>query len=503
MNDSVVKYKRITSWAEKTGLYEVVSTRASEEIPTHQRGQKALDGIFISYSLQPLQAGYFPFGEIQFDQRALWLGLHVHQVFGFKPPTTVTPNARRLQSNVPHIRNKWISLCLSFLHQHHLIERQFNLESKVSTTMTKAQALEYEKILQLRPEGINFAEKNCRKLFFGNAPFSPALQKARTEIELWKAAVTIKTGMKYSSRKFRRLEKKTGIFDILKQQEEEIKAGETAAFKQYWKVKNNASQLRTLFREKKAADLAEEKNMSVSSIIKQQLHNEQSRNNNRKIKFTLKKLIKSSVTTVEVDCKDGTNKELTSRPEIESACLTENYSKYTQTENTICMQDPLKTLLRPTGNTQFCDDILNGTATFPTGTPPYTVEFFNQMQRSERANQHSVTSNVTKDDFVQGWKLLKETTSAASKQGLHFGHLKASALHPELSEFESSISHLPFHTGYAPATWKEGTIVIIKKRIGLNNVTSLRSIVLTEADFNFNNKILGRRAMQHAEAIDD
>ena len=118
--------------------------------------------------------------------------------------------------------------------------------------------------------------------------------------------------MKYSSRKFRRLEKKTGIFDILlKQQEEEIKAGETAAFKQYWKVKNNASQLRTLFMEKKAADLAEEKNMSVSSIIKQQLHNEQSRNNNRKIKFTLKKLIKSSVTTVEVDCKDGTNKELT------------------------------------------------------------------------------------------------------------------------------------------------------------------------------------------------
>ena len=167
------------------------------------------------------------------------------------------------------------------------------------------------------------------------------------------------------------------------------------------------------------------------------------------------------------------------------------------------MQDPLKTLLRPTGNTQFCDDILNGTATFPTGTPPYTVEFFNQMQRSERANQHYVTSNVTKDDFVQGWKLLKETTSAASKQGLHFGHLKASALHPEPSEFESSISHLPFHTGYAPAMRKEGTIVMIKKRIGLNNFTSLRSIVLTEADFNFNNKILGRRAMQHAEAIDE
>ena len=34
-------------------------------------------------------------------------------------------------------------------------------------------------------------------------------------------------------------------------------------------------------------------------------------------------------------------------------------------------------------------------------------------------------------------------------------------------------------------------------------MTSLRSIVLTEADFNFNNKILGRRAIQHAEAINE
>ena len=42
---------------------------------------------------------------------------------------------------------------------------------------------------------------------------------------------------------------------------------------------------------------------------------------------------------------------------------------------------------------------------------------------------------------------------------------------------------------------------MIKKRAGLNNLTSLRSIVLTEADFNFNNKLLGRRAIQHAEDI--
>ena len=77
--------------------------------------------------------------------------------------------------------------------------------------------------------------------------------------------------------------------------------------------------------------------------------------------------------------------------------------------------------------------------------------------------------------------------------------MKACASDPVLSEFESSVSHIPFTTGYAPTPWKEGIIVMIKKKAGLNAVSSLRSIVLTEADFNYNNKVLGRRDIQHAE----
>ena len=40
---------------------------------------------------------------------------------------------------------------------------------------------------------------------------------------------------------------------------------------------------------KAAEDLAEEKHMKVSSIIKQQMENEKSRRNNRKIKFAFKR----------------------------------------------------------------------------------------------------------------------------------------------------------------------------------------------------------------------
>ena len=44
---------------------------------------------------------------------------------------------------------------------------------------------------------------------------------------------------------------------------------------------------------------------------------------------------------------------------------------------------------------------------------------------------------------------------------------------------------------------------MMKKKINSNHISSLRSVVLAEADFNFNNKILGCRAVNHAEAIND
>ena len=148
---------------------------------------------------------------MQSDHRVIWLDLHNDHIYGFTPPTSISPSARRQQSNVPHIRNRWIQLYRSFLSHHNLLERQFSLESSVNGTLTSAQSQEYEKIFTC----ITYAENKCRKLHFGNVSFSPLVQIARLTIELWKAASTIKTGMKYSSRKFRRLEKKTNIFNSL------------------------------------------------------------------------------------------------------------------------------------------------------------------------------------------------------------------------------------------------------------------------------------------------
>ena len=53
--------------------------------------------------------------------------------------------------------------------------------------------------------------------------------------------------------------------------------------------------------------------------------------------------------------------------------------------------------------------------------------------------------------------------------------------------------------GIHPTAWRRGVNVMIHKKTNSDLVTNLRKIVLTEADFNFNNKYLGKTTLFQAE----
>jgi hypothetical protein len=93
---------------------------------------------------------------------------------------------------------------------------------------------------------------------------------------------------------------------------------------------------------------------------------------------------------------------------------------------------------------------------------------------------------------------MKEKTSSGIS-GIHFRHMKACALDKALADFEATISHIPYNTGLVPTEWKQGVGVMLHKKTNNNHIDKLRTIVLTEADYNFNNKKLGRDAIAHAE----
>ena len=88
-----------------------------------------------------------------------------------------------------------------------------------------------------------------------------------------------------------------------------------------------------------------------------------------------------------------------------------------------------------------------------------------------------------------------------SQSKLHFGHFKANCLNPTIASFDAAMSNIPYATGYSPSHWQHGTNAELLKSENDFRVEKLRTILLYEADFNANNKLLGRSLMTNAETL--
>ena len=484
----------------EVGMKEAITHgRDTTTHATFHRGSIPIDGIFTSSTITLIQGGYLPFGTIPSDHRPLWIDIRYENAFGYKMSEIINPVARRLKSNLPKVRNKFNQDYKQFIRKHHLEERLYSLQSRLTEPISINDAKEYESILNTRSNAIAYADKRCRKVFMGAIPFSVDLKLASKRLELWKAVLTKKLRSHYSMNKLRRLESQVGVSNTLHLSLQVIKSNLSKAKKSYWEIKKKGEEHRSSFLMTKAQDISNETDGNADNIYTRLIQREKLRKAHRRIRFTIKKLRGGGITKVDLVLADGTISEITTKSEIELACINENQSKYRQTENTPCMNDPILHDLGYLGLTNAASSIINGNYTCPQNAPPFTEEFFQQF--AYNPNTSTAPPNImTTSAFKQGWKKMKESTSAASTTGIHFGHLKSASLDPSLADFEAAISNVPYSSGYYPKQWKESIICMIKKKANVDLVTKLRTIVLTEADFNFNNKKLGKESISHAES---
>ena len=239
-------------------------------------------------------------------------------MLGFKPPDIIRLSARRLQCGIPSVKKKWTQLYTQQLRNNNLFNKQFQLEKEIHQNggvMTEELAQRFENIMSIRLSCMTFAEKNCRKLKMGRLPFSPETATAQTNLELIQAVITKKKGRKYSSRKLRRLEKKVGRSKTmnmsLTKAEEELKKARS----HFWECIKNAKYLRQTFLEKRAQELAQEKDTKQEAELKQLLAREKQRESARKIKHALNKLGQENITTLNVT-RQGQTTELTTKYQI-------------------------------------------------------------------------------------------------------------------------------------------------------------------------------------------
>ena len=151
---------------------------------------------------------------------------------------------------------------------------------------------------------------------------------------------------------------------------------------------------------------------------------------------------------------DGdSTKEVTSKVGIEQACHSENYSKYSQSNNTPTMHGPLAAEIGFIGTSPACRQILAGTYKPPPGTNHYTTEYLKYLKKPPNIKE-APTACVTTEEFTTSWGKMKEPTSAGIS-GVHFGHMKACAQSSFISDFEATMAHIPYTTGISPDLWKK------------------------------------------------
>ena len=267
-----VQSNQMKNWSRDLGLRELIIDKLQVSPPTTNKGSNTIDGIFSSPTINAVKAGYCEFGLFRSDHRALWIDVKESNFLGFKPPDVVPVAARRLQCGIPSVKKKWKQLYTQKLRENNLFNKQFQLEAEIHHNgglMTENLANRCESIMETRFQCMAYAEKNCRKLKMGRLPFSPETSKAQTTIELIQAVITKKKGLKYSSRKLRRLEKKAGKFKTMNMSLYQAEEALEQARKHFWECIKNAKFLRQSFLERRAEELAQEKETKQEAELKQ------------------------------------------------------------------------------------------------------------------------------------------------------------------------------------------------------------------------------------------
>jgi len=180
---------------------------------------------------------------------------------------------------------------------------------------------------------------------------------------------------------------------------------------------------------------------------------------------------------------------------MEKACLDEAGRHFTQAQHTPFLTAPLLDIFGKTGRPKAIQQVLDGSFTPPAQCDPYAVKFLSSLTHP------ALVTNIPSrslEEYTGGWRKSRETMSS-SASGIHFGHYIARTFNPEILLVNATLANIPLRTGFSYDRWKKGLNIMIEKTVGDFNVEKLRIILLFEADFNANNKWMGRAVMYQAE----
>ena len=490
-----VSSPNMTEWAKLLGLTDIItSMHPGPSPPTFHRGSSTVDAIFATPSLTGNRSGYLGFGVVPGDHRCLWVDIPDSKIMGYDIRDIPRPSARRLKLEDPRVVDRYLYLLDSYCTSHNLYGQLASLKSDFEKLgkWTPQLTREYDRLDGLREAGMHYAERKCRKLKMGAVVWSPALQKARDTILFWTLLQRKRRRCHVSMRRILRLKKRLKITNEMTLSNEEVRFELDMAYQRYKKLKKRAYEERLNFQEALAQAKSDKQDGDAVKILRQMQARESMRSMYQQIGSSLKQ---PSGSTTKIHVKTDTGiQEITQMLAMEQYILAENETKFHQTEGwSPLLSGQLAQDIGLLGDGPRVKDILQGTYRAPPGTPSVVQRWLDTLKAPSESAQNWHFSTL--QEYQKGWTLVKERTSSGA---LHFGHFKAGTTSSTLGWLHYTFSMLPMQYGFSPSRWKQGTDVMILKAPNVFLLDKLRTIVLYEADFNHENRRVGKSAMHLA-----
>jgi hypothetical protein len=109
---------------EGLGMKEVIKNFTGEELgPTYFRGSTPIDGVWATTNVQIANACVMPAGYGFGDHRLFIVDIVSLSLIGDNPPRILRPTARRLNTRLPKVAERYATLYESNVIKHQLIER--------------------------------------------------------------------------------------------------------------------------------------------------------------------------------------------------------------------------------------------------------------------------------------------------------------------------------------------------------------------------------------------
>ncbi len=482
---------------EGLNMSEVVGDFTGRQIgPTFFRGQKPIDGVWATKDIQIVNACIMPAGFGVGDHRMFVIDVRTQSVIGSSPPKVVRVAARRLNTSIPRAAEKYVQELERLMEEHRLNSRLITAATDgVTTDLVRWNV---NKIDKEANDYMRRAERKCRKIKNGRIPFSP------------EAAIWIRRKQVYESllrrlqhkiknwSNLRRTAQRCGIARPFHLSKVEIHKRLQVCEEKCKYFEKHGHWFRRRHLQRRLSVAQAKKNTIVEQQILRIIKRERERSFWRRLNRAMAKKSGRSVTRVQVVERDGRVREATTRREVESTIFGEIHGKrfYLAEQAPIC-KGKMRGEFGYMANTDAGRAVLSGTYPLPSVEDIGTREIMKEIAcLRQLVPENSVDLRVRHTKWQAKWRKANETTSS-SHSGLHFSHYIAGASSPFLSHHHSLKASICSMYGFTLERWTEGLTCILEKSPGNCLVTKLRAILLMEADFNANNKIIfGERMME-------